>query len=80
MKTTYKIIIACILTAIITAFATTYVLNNPDMFIHNTITCDGGIAPDINGCCPDETYTDMGDQGFNCCPNSGGDCFPPIPK
>lgn len=38
-------------------------------------TCD---TPDENGCCPDETYTDMGDLGFNCCPKSGGDCFPPI--
>ena len=44
----------------------------------SVVTCDGGAAPDMNGCCPGETYTDMGDQGFNCCPNSGGDCFPPI--
>lgn len=42
------------------------------------VTCDGGAAPDMNGCCPGETYTDMGDQGFNCCPDAGGDCFPPI--
>ena len=42
------------------------------------ITCEGGSLPDINGCCPGEVYTDMGDQGFNCCPTSGGDCFPPI--
>ena len=44
----------------------------------SVITCDGGANPDANGCCPGETYTDMGDQGFNCCPNTGGDCFPPI--
>jgi len=43
------------------------------------LTCDGGSAPDKNGCCPGETYTDMGDAGMNCCPDSGGDCFPPIP-
>jgi len=42
------------------------------------LTCDDGSAPDMNGCCPGETYTDMGDAGFNCCPDSGGDCFPPI--
>ncbi len=42
------------------------------------IMCDGNIAPDANGCCPGEIYTDMGDQGFNCCPEGGGDCFPPI--
>ena len=44
----------------------------------SVITCDGGANPDANGCCPGETYTDMGDQGFNCCPDAGGDCFPPI--
>ncbi len=38
-------------------------------------TCD---TPDENGCCPGEKYTDMGELGFNCCPESGGDCFPPI--
>lgn len=42
------------------------------------VTCDGGIMPDANGCCPGETYTDMGEAGFNCCPDAGGDCFPPI--
>ena len=43
------------------------------------ITCpDDGALPDENGCCTGEIYTDMGDQGFNCCPESGGDCFPPI--
>ncbi|MBD5400253.1 hypothetical protein HDR61_00690 [bacterium] len=43
------------------------------------ITCpDDGSAPDANGCCTGEIYTDMGDQGFNCCPETGGDCFPPI--
>ena len=42
------------------------------------ITCEGGALPDEYGCCPGETYTDMGEQGFNCCPDGGGDCFPPI--
>ena len=42
------------------------------------LTCDDGSAPDANGCCTGETYTDMGEQGFNCCPDTGGDCFPPI--
>lgn len=44
----------------------------------SVVSCDGGMAPDANGCCPGETYTDMGEQGFNCCPDAGGDCFPPI--
>lgn len=42
------------------------------------IMCEGNIAPDANGCCAGEIYTDMGEQGFNCCPEAGGDCFPPI--
>ena len=40
--------------------------------------CSDGSAPDINGCCTDEIYTNMGNKGFNCCPKNGGDCFPPI--
>lgn len=44
----------------------------------NVITCEDGLAPDANGCCTGEIYTDMGEQGFNCCPQTGGDCFPPI--
>ncbi len=42
------------------------------------IKCPDGTSPNANGCCTGETYTDMGDQGFNCCPDTGGDCFPPI--
>lgn len=42
------------------------------------LSCEDGTAPDANGCCTGEVYTDMGDQGFNCCPSTGGDCFPPI--
>ncbi|MBR5625436.1 MAG: hypothetical protein IKW67_01475, partial [Alphaproteobacteria bacterium] len=42
------------------------------------MTCLDGSLPDANGCCAGEIYTDMGDQGFNCCPETGGDCFPPL--
>ena len=42
------------------------------------LTCQDGNPPDENGCCAGEIYTDMGAQGFNCCPEAGGDCFPPI--
>ena len=42
------------------------------------ITCPDGGVPDEFGCCAGEVYTDMGEQGFNCCPEAGGDCFPPI--
>ena len=43
-----------------------------------TLTCEDGTPPDGTGCCTGEIYTDMGEQGFNCCPTGGGDCFPPI--
>jgi type IV secretory pathway VirB10-like protein len=42
------------------------------------LTCEDGTPPDTNGCCTGEVYTDMGAQGFNCCPSAGGDCFPPL--
>jgi hypothetical protein len=42
------------------------------------LTCESGDAPDKDGCCAGETFTDMGENGWNCCPNGGGDCFPPI--
>lgn len=44
----------------------------------DVLLCLDGTEPDANGCCTGEIYTDMGDQGFNCCPESGGDCFPPM--
>ena len=40
--------------------------------------CFDGSRPDKHGCCPGEVYTDMYDLGFNCCPETGGDCFPPL--
>jgi type IV secretory pathway VirB10-like protein len=42
------------------------------------LTCEDGTPPDADGCCTGETFTDMGDAGWNCCPDGGGDCFPPI--
>lgn len=72
--------IACLLTAIVTAFATAYIVKRhyeAPVSIEYLCTDD---APDSNGCCPGEKYTDMGDMGFNCCPIDGGDCFPPIEK
>ena len=44
----------------------------------DVLLCLDGTEPDENGCCTGEIYTDMGEQGFNCCPESGGDCFPPM--
>lgn len=42
------------------------------------LQCLDGTRPDKHGCCAGEVYTDMADLGFNCCPTTGGDCFPPI--
>ena len=42
------------------------------------LLCEDGTPPSANGCCTGETFTDMGDQGWNCCPAGGGDCFPPL--
>lgn len=49
-----------------------------DTVEQDVLTCEDGNTPDANGCCPGETYTDMGEDGWNCCPDAGGDCFPPI--
>lgn len=39
--------------------------------------CEGNVAPDANGCCPGETYSSVDNQ-MVCCPDGGGDCFPPL--
>ena len=43
----------------------------------NENLCDGDVAPDANGCCPGETYSLVNNQRV-CCPDVGGDCFPPL--
>ena len=43
-----------------------------------SLKCPDGTPTDKHGCCAGEVYTEMGDLGSNCCPKSGGDCFPPI--
>ncbi len=54
------------------------ILVNADATDEHVIKCLDGTTPDKNGCCTGELYTDMGDLGYNCCPDDGGDCFPPI--
>ncbi len=57
----------------------TEVINNTNSANYEDLpTCPDGTAPDVNGCCTGEVLTDMGDMGFNCCPQAGGDCFPPL--
>lgn len=78
MKTTYKILLACAITFVLTAITTAYVTSLYYTSDVSEMVCKDGASPDINGCCPGEEYKDMGDQGFACCPMDGGDCFPPI--
>lgn len=81
MKINLKIVALCVVCFLVgggvgyglSVFAN-YVANNDA----GEIMCPDNAAPDENGCCPGEIYTDMGDQGFNCCPDDDGDCFPPI--
>ncbi len=51
---------------------------NPISFGGSDAVCLDGAAPDKNGCCDGEIYTDMGEHGWNCCPEGNGDCFPPL--
>ena len=55
------------------AYASRNVLTPSD-----SVVCVDGTQPDKYGCCAGEVYTDMDDLGFNCCPEVGGDCFPPL--
>ena len=40
--------------------------------------CEDGSKPNQFGCCEGETFTDMGNLVFACCPDDGGTCYPPI--
>lgn len=40
--------------------------------------CEDGSKPNQFGCCDGETFTDMGNLVFACCPDDGGTCYPPI--
>lgn len=74
-------ILLCVLCFICGAFAGYLFGVNAGNNAHSTdieIYCPDGSLPDKNGCCPGETYTDMADLGFNCCPEGDGDCYPPI--
>jgi len=66
-------IIAIALSAMIIISILLYVLTRPALLCPDTNT-----RPDKDGCCAGEVYTDMGANGFNCCPPGDGDCFPPI--
>lgn len=40
--------------------------------------CGDGEKPNKFGCCAGETFRDLGNLVFACCPDDGGECFPPI--
>lgn len=44
----------------------------------NAGLCEDGSKPNKFGCCGDEIFTDMGNLVFACCPESGGECHPPL--
>ncbi len=77
MKTTIHIAIFGVICFIIGAVFGAYLVRNP-IYLTDGVSCADGMNPDKNGCCNGEIYTDMGDKGFNCCPEIGGDCFPPL--
>jgi hypothetical protein len=79
MKEIYKIIIACVITMTVTAFATAYFVLHHESG-DTEMVCADNASPDINGCCPGEELTQLGDSVVGCCPTEGGDCFPPIIK
>lgn len=43
-----------------------------------TVECADGMAPDVNGCCSGEVFTDMGDGTFACCISGTTDCYEPM--
>ena len=49
-----------------------------DYVVEEVPMCEGGASTDRFGCCPGETYTQIDNGGFVCCPDAGGDCFPPL--
>ena len=40
--------------------------------------CGDGSKPSRFGCCAGETFKDLGDLGFACCPRTGNVCYPPV--
>lgn len=40
--------------------------------------CADGEKPNRFGCCAGETFKDLGNTVFGCCPDDGGECYPPI--
>ncbi len=72
-----KMVLGAIVCFVLGALFGAYLSHGP---VHlSDAKCLDGAAPDENGCCAGEIYTDMGDMGWNCCPeNTMLDCFPPI--
>ncbi len=40
--------------------------------------CPNGDAPNRFGCCAGEKFMELENMVFACCPDGGGDCFPPL--
>jgi hypothetical protein len=71
--------VSCIIAFVLGALFGILIYANIDSISFGDLpNCPDGTAPNANGCCAGEVYTNMGDLGYNCCPEIGGDCFPPI--
>jgi hypothetical protein len=78
-KSQEKSWVALIVSFVLGAVIGILVYANLDSFSFSApLNCPDGTPTDKHGCCAGEVYTEMGDLGSNCCPESGGDCFPPI--
>lgn len=53
---------------------------DPDTAAANVASglCTDGSKPNKYGCCEGETFKDIGNLVFACCPDDGGECYPPI--
>ncbi|MBR5625230.1 MAG: hypothetical protein IKW67_00405 [Alphaproteobacteria bacterium] len=79
MKKKTKFCFILIITFFVGCLTGAFVWHNRNVFSFSELPmCEDGNEPDKNGCCLGEIYTDMNDLGFNCCPEVGGDCFPPL--
>lgn len=43
----------------------------------DAVVCEDGMAPDENGCCGGETFTDLGSE-YACCSDLTGECYDPL--
>ena len=70
--------VLCFICGVLAGYLMSVSAGNNAYSANSAYLCPDGTHPDEYGCCFGETYTNMGDLGFNCCPEGNGDCYPPI--